>query len=263
MLALTLGNIRRTEKLLSLQPVEEIWGVGRRISKKLNTMGITTALQLARATPVFIRKNFNVVLERTVRELTGESCISLEEAPPPKQQIVCSRSFGERVTTYEAMRQAVCQYAERAAEKLRGERQFCRHIAVFVKTSPFAVNEPYYGNMASEKLLIPTQDTQDIIAAAVRALDRIWVDGHRYAKAGCMLNDFAPDGVSLLNLFDDTLLRSNSNQLMKVVDGINHSGLGKVWFAGRGIASEWQMKREMLSQCYTTKWRDIPLARLG
>jgi DNA polymerase V len=127
-LALT-SAIRRTEKLLSLQPVEEIWGVGRRISK-LNTMGITTALQLARANPVFIRKNFSVVLERTVRELNGESCISLEEAPPPKQQIVCSRSFGERVTTYEAMRQAVCQYAERAAEKLRGERQFCRHIAV-------------------------------------------------------------------------------------------------------------------------------------
>ncbi len=180
----------------------------------------------------------------------------------PKQQIVCSRSFGERVTTYEAMRQAVCQYAERAAEKLRGERQFCRHIAVFVKTSPFAVNEPYYGNMASEKLLIPTQDTQDIIAAAVRALDRIWVDGHRYAKAGCMLNDFAPDGVSLLNLFDDTLLRSNSNQLMKVVDGINHSGLGKVWFAGRGIASEWQMKREMLSPAYTTRWSELPVAKL-
>lgn len=235
-LALTPGNIRRTEKLLSLQP--------------------------ARANPVFIRKNFNVVLERTVRELTGESCISLEEAPPPKQQIVCSRSFGERVTTYEAMQQAVCQYAERAAEKLRGERQFCRHIAVFVKTSPFAVNEPYYGNLASEKRLIPTQDTRDIIAAAVRALDRIWVDGHRYAKAGCMLNDFAPDGVSLLNLFDDTQLRSNSNQLMKVVDGINHSGLGKVWFAGRGIASEWQMKREMLSPAYTTRWSELPVAKL-
>ena len=116
--------------------------------------------------------------------------------------------------------------------------------------------------MASEKLLIPTQDTQDIIAAAVRALDRIWVDGHRYAKAGCMLNDFAPDGVSLLNLFDDTLLRSNSNQLMKVVDGINHSGLGKVWFAGRGIASEWQMKREMLSPAYTTRWSELPVAKL-
>jgi len=93
-LALTSGNPKRTEKLLSLQPVEEIWGVGRRISKTLNTMGITAALQLARANPVFIRKNFNVVLERTVRELNGESCISLEEAPPTKQQIVCSRPLG-------------------------------------------------------------------------------------------------------------------------------------------------------------------------
>lgn len=261
-LALTPGNPRRTEKLLSLQPVEEIWGVGRRISKKLNTMGITTALQLARANPTFIRKNFNVVLERTVRELNGEPCISLEEAPPPKQQIVCSRSFGERVTTYEAMRQAVCQHAERAAEKLRGERQFCRHIAVFVKTSPFAVNEPYYGNLASEKLHTPTQDTRDIIAAAVRALDQIWVDGHRYAKAGCMLNDFSPTGVSQLNLFDEVQPRVQSEQLMKVLDGINHSGLGKVWFAGRGIAPEWQMKREMLSPAYTTRWSDIPCASL-
>ncbi|ENO0497378.1 TPA: Y-family DNA polymerase [Escherichia coli] len=262
MLALTSHNPKRTEKLLSLQPVEEIWGVGSRISRKLSTMGITTALQLACANPVFIRKNFNVVLERTVRELNGESCISLEEAPPPKQQIVCSRSFGERVTTYDAMRQAVCQHAERAAEKLRGERQFCRHIAVFVKTSPFAVNEPYYGNVASEKLMTPTQDTRDIIAAAVKALDRIWVNGHRYAKAGCMLNDFTPTGGSQLNLFDDTQLRSNSNQLMKVVDGINHSGMGKVWFAGRGIAPEWQMKREMLSPAYTTRWNDLPVAMI-
>ncbi|EDA1880955.1 DNA polymerase V subunit UmuC, partial [Salmonella enterica subsp. enterica serovar Typhimurium] len=159
-LALTTGNPRRTEKLLSLQPVEEIWGVGRRISRKLSTMGITTALQLARANPAFIRKNFNVVLERAVCELNGVSCISLEEAPSPKQQIICSRSFGERVTTYEALRQAICRHAERAAEKLRGERQFCRHIAVFVKTSPFAVNEAYYANVASEKLLLPTRDTR-------------------------------------------------------------------------------------------------------
>ncbi|MCM7239251.1 Y-family DNA polymerase [Enterobacter bugandensis] len=255
-------NPKRTEKLLSLQPVDEIWGGGRRISKKLSTMGITTALQLARTTPVYIRKNSSVVLERTVRELNGESCISLEEAPPPKQQIVCSRSFGERITTYEAMRQAVCQYAEHAAEKLRGERPFFRYIAVFVQTSPFAVNEPYYGNVASEKLMTPTQDTRDIIAAAVKALDRIWVNGHRYAKADCMLNDFTHTGVSQLNLFDDIQPRSNSNQLMKVVDGINHSGLGKVWFAGRGIAPEWQMKRDMLSPAYTTRWTDLPVARL-
>ncbi|ENM4394554.1 Y-family DNA polymerase [Salmonella enterica] len=261
-LALTTGNPRGTEKLLSLQPVEEIWGVGRRISRKLSTMGITTALQLARANPAFIRKNFNVVLERTVRELNGVSCISLEEAPSPKQQIICSRSFGERVTTYEALRQAICQHAERAAEKLRGERQFCRHIAVFVKTSPFAVNEAYYGNVASEKLLLPTRDTRDIISAAVKALDSIWLDGHRYAKAGVMLNDFTPSGVSQLNLFDEEQPRAQSDELMKVLDRINHSGKGKIWFAGRGIAPEWQMKRDMLSPAYTTRWSDIPVALL-
>ncbi|EEI9181526.1 Y-family DNA polymerase [Salmonella enterica] len=261
-LALTTGNPRRTEKLLSLQPVEEIWGVGGRISRKLSTMGITTALQLARANPAFIRKNFNVVLERTVRELNGVSCISLEEAPSPKQQIICSRSFGERVTTYEALRQAICQHAERAAEKLRGERQFCRHIAVFVKTSPFAVNEAYYGNVASEKLLLPTRDTRDIISAAVKALDSIWLDGHRYAKAGVMLNDFTPSGVSQLNLFDEDQPRAQSDELMKVLDRINHSRKGKIWFAGRGIAPEWQMKRDMLSPAYTTRWSDIPVALL-
>lgn len=262
-LALTAGNPKRTEKLLSLQPVEEIWGVGRRIGKKLNTYGVKTALQLARMNPAFVRKNFTVVLERTVRELNGEACISLEEAPPAKQQIVCSRSFGERIKAYESLRQAICQYAERASEKLRGEKQFCRHVSVFIKTSPFAVNEAYYGNVASEKLLLPTRDTRDIINAAVKALDRIWMDGHRYAKAGVMLNDFTPSGVSQLNLFDEVQPREHSDALMKVLDGINHSGKGKVWFAGRGIAPEWLMKREMLSPAYTTRWKDIPNARIS
>ncbi|QXD01335.1 Y-family DNA polymerase [Klebsiella sp. PL-2018] len=260
-LALTPDNPRRTAKLLSLQPVEEIWGVGNRIAKKLKLMGITTALQLSLTSPTFIRKNFNVVLERTVRELNGEPCISLEEAPPPKQQIVCSRSFGQRITDYDELRQAICQYAERAAEKLRGERQYCQHISAFIKTSPFAVNEPYYGNVATEKMNTPTRDTRDIIAAAVKALDRIWIPGHRYAKAGIMLNDFSPNGVSQLNLFDEIQPRPQSDELMKVLDGINHSGLGKVWFAGRGIAPEWQMKREMLSPAYTTRWKELPVAR--
>ncbi|ENR9956540.1 translesion error-prone DNA polymerase V subunit UmuC [Salmonella enterica] len=258
-LALTPGNPRRTEKLLSLQPVEEIWGVGRRISKKLNTMGITTALQLARANPTFIRKNFNVVLERTVRELNGEPCISLEEAPPPKQQIVCSRSFGERVTTYEAMRQAVCQHAERAAEKLRGECRYCRHITVFVRTSPFS-NEPYYSNSASQKLMMATQDTRDIIAAAVRALDQIWRNYFRYQKAGIMLNDFT-EKAGQIDLFDDTPPRANSAALMEVLDNLNHAG-NRVWFAGQGIAKGWKMKRDMLSPAYTTNWAELPIVTI-
>lgn len=110
--------------------------------------------------------------------------------------------------------------------------------------------------------MTPMQDTRDIIAAAVKALNRIWMNGYRYAKAGCMLNDFTPTGDSQLNLFDDTQPRSNSKQLIKVVDDINHSGLGKVWFAGRGIAPEWQMKREMLSPAYTTRWNELPVATI-
>lgn len=93
-LALTPGNPKRTETLLANQPVEEVWGVGRRIGKRLNVMGISNALQLARANPALIRKDFNVMLERTMRELNGESCIPIEELPPAKQQICCSRSFG-------------------------------------------------------------------------------------------------------------------------------------------------------------------------
>ena len=110
--------------------------------------------------------------------------------------------------------------------------------------------------------MTPTQDTRDIIAAAVTALEQIWVNGNRYVKASCMLNDFTPSGVSQLNLFDDIQPRGNSNQLMKVLNGVNHSGLGKVWFARRGIAPEWQMKREMLAPAYTRRWEEIPVAKL-
>ncbi len=147
-------------------------------------MGIKTVLDLADTDIRFIRKHFNVVLERTVRELRGEPCLQLEEFAPTKQEIICSRSFGERITDYPSMRQAICSYAARAAEKLRSEHQYCRFISTFIKTSPFALNEPYYGNSASVKLLTPTQDSRDIINAATRSLDAIWQAGHRYQKSG-------------------------------------------------------------------------------
>lgn len=261
-LAVTPDNPKRTETLLSNQPVEEVWGVGRRIGKRLNLMRITTALQLAHASPRLIRDNFSVVLERTVRELNGESCIPLEEQPSSKQQIVCSRSFGERITSKDAMQQALCQYATRAAEKLRGERQFCRHVGVFIRTSPHAVNEVFYGNSVGEKLSLPTQDTRDIIEVAMRSLDRIWVDNKRYMKAGICLDDFTPNGVSQLSLFDEKSPRENSPQLMEVLDWINQSGMGHIWFAGQGVNTEWKMKREMLSPAWTTRWADIPVARV-
>jgi DNA polymerase V len=242
--------------------VEEVWGVGRRLSKQLNAMGIVSALDLARSNPAFIRKNFSVVLERTVRELKGESCIALEEAPPAKQQIVCSRSFGERVTTLGGLRQAICKHAERAAEKLRQEGQYCRHVSAFIKTSPFSPGEPYYGNVAGEKLTVATQDTLDIISVAMKSLDHIWRDGHRYAKAGVMLGDFSSGALAQLTLFDERPPRPQSAELMSVLDKVNGSVLGKLWFAGQGTQQDWQMKREMLSPAWTTRWSDIPVAKL-
>lgn len=257
-----LSNEGRQRKLMGLVPVSEVWGIGRRISKKLNMMGIETALQLADASTTMIRKHFSVVIERTVRELRGQPCLELEEFAPTKQQIICSRSFGDRITEYDQMHQAICMYATRAAEKLREEHQYCRHVSTWIKTSPFAVNEEYYGNSACIKLNTPTQDTRDIIAAAMRCLDTIWQPGHRYQKGGVMLQDFYSQGVTQFGLFDEYQPRHNSEQLMGVLDRINNSGRAKLWFAGQGADQTWSMKRELLSPAYTTRLSDLPRARV-
>lgn len=253
-----LTNPDRQRRLLALVPVDDVWGVGRRLSKRLNALGITTALDLANASPRAIRDQFSVVLERTVRELNGESCIELEEIPPTKKQIVCSRSFGVKVTQFELLREAVCEYATRATEKLRKEQQQAKVLTVFIRTSPFKDNEPQYSNSASGELLIPSCDTRDFIELANHLLKRIWKDGFRYAKAGVMLSDFYDPGMFQLGLFDDVSTRSNSQQLMSVLDTINQSGAGKVFFAGQGTKKDWSMKREHLSPAYTTRWDQLP-----
>ena len=253
-----LTNPDRQRRLLALVPVDDVWGVGRRLSKRLNDLGITTALDLANASPRAIREQFSVVLERTVRELNGESCIELEEIPPTKKQIVCSRSFGVKVTQFELLREAVCEYATRATEKLRKEQQQAKVLTVFIRTSPFKDNEPQYSNSASGELLIPSCDTRDFIELANHLLKRIWKDGFRYTKAGVMLSDFYDPGMFQPGLFDDVSTRSNSQQLMSVLDTINQSGAGKVFFAGQGTKKDWSMKREYLSPAYTTRWDQLP-----
>lgn len=256
-----ISSRERQRKLLFHVPIHEVWGVGRRISKKLALMGIENALQLADSSTWVIRKHFNVVLERTVRELRGESCLAFDEFPPTKQQIICSRSFGKRITQYSDMHQAICAYAERAAEKLRAEHQFCRFISVFIRTSPHADNRIYYGNQASVTLMTPTNDTRDIIRAATSSLDQIWREGHRYMKAGVMLSDFFSSGVAQLNLFDENRPYANSAALMETIDRLNTSGRGSVWFAGQGIEKNWAMKRDMLSPAYTTRYSDLPVVK--
>ncbi|MTH47210.1 Y-family DNA polymerase [Intestinirhabdus alba] len=253
-----LSGVERQRRLMAKMPVCEVWGIGRRIAKRLAAMGIENILQLAESDIRLIRKHFSVVLERTVRELRGEPCLALEEMAPAKQEIICSRSFGDRIGDYEPVRQAICSYAARAAEKLRAERQYCRHISAFVKTSPFAPGESYYANSAAVTLLTPTQDSRDIIGAATRCLESIWREGVRYQKAGVMLGDFFSHGVAQLNLFDDNAPRPGSEKLMAALDGLNaKAGRGTLYFAGQGVQRQWQMKREWLSPRYTTRYADL------
>lgn len=225
---------------------------------RLNQLGITTALQLADSNVSMIRKSFDVITERIVSELNGESCLALEDAPPPKQQIVNSRSFGQRVTQLEEMQQAVVLYATRAAEKLRVQNSRCRHISVSIATGRHG-DEPQYSNTGSGIGDYPTNDTRYILESALRGLGTIWRDGYRYAKAGVMLEDFYQSGVAQLDMFSEQQPRANADSLMAALDTINRSDKGKVWFAGQGDRdSLWQMKCEMLSPRYTTRLKDIP-----
>ncbi|EIB96626.1 translesion error-prone DNA polymerase V subunit UmuC [Pantoea sp. Sc1] len=253
-----LSDRHRQRKLLHLTDVSDIWGIGQRISKRMNQLGITTALQLADSNISMIRKNFDVIIERITRELNGESCIALEDAPPPKEHILNSRSFGERITKLEDMQQAIVLYATRAAEKLREQNSRCRHISVSVATGRHG-DEPRYSNTTSCMCDYPTSDTRDIIESALHGLGTIWREGFRYAKAGVMLGDFYPSGMTQFDLFSEQQPRANADALMAALDNINRSGKGKVWFAGQGARdSSWQMKRERLSPRYTTRLKDIP-----
>lgn len=262
-----LSDPLRQRQLMALLPVDKVWGIGRRLALRLQSMGINSALDLAKANPKNIREQFSVVVERTVRELNGESCISLEEAPPTKKQIVCSRSFGSRVTTVQEMREAICQHSARAAEKLRKEKRYAKRISVFIRTSPFNAHQSQYSNSATGELSVPSDDSRDLINQAMRLLNSLWRDGYQYAKAGVMLSDLYAPGVYQPSLFDQGSQRQPPNQerqesqksqaLMSALDKINQGGKSKVFFAGQGVKTGWIMKREYLSPAYTTNWDDI------
>jgi len=221
---------------------------------------VETAYDLSRLDTRLVRKKFNVTVERAVRELNGIPCFEIEDAPAPKKQIISSKSFGVRVMSYEQMREAVCSYTTRAVEKLRAEKLHAQHLSVFISTSSFS-SKPYYSNAASASLPAPSADTRDFLHAAVRLLDAIWKDDFKYAKAGVMLSEFVQSGIQQHDLFREQTMRPNSDELMKTVDRINGSGLGKVWFASQGSKQEWSMKRRILSPCYTTRWSDIPIVK--
>ncbi len=253
-----LRDPERQRRLLGITPVAEIWGVGRKHTQSLQRRGINTALDLAQMDRHQIRRFYSVVLERTVCELNGESCIGLEESPAPRQQIVCSRSFGEKLTRYADLRETVCEFAARATEKLRTHNQLALVAQVFIRTSPFDKAGPSYDNAATGKLTSPSSDTRTILELVTRLFDMIWRDGYRYAKAGVMLGEFCSPQHVQLNLFESRVGCAQQDNLMQAVDSINQNGKGKIWFGGQRPQKDWFMKQANLSPAYTTRWGSIP-----
>lgn len=245
----------RQNKLLSFADVGEVWGCGSRTEKRLELMNVTKAIHLAEFDKKTLRQSFNVNIERTARELQGQVCFELEDGPEPKQNIASTRMFGKRVYDLLELRQAVASYAARAAVKLRHEGQLTGCVQVFIQTSRF--DENAFSNATIIGLESHTDDTREIISAAQAGLTRIFRPGYPYAKAGILLSQFTPKTGYVGDLFAKPK-RKNSDELMKLIDSVNKlQGAGTLRFAIEPEKSSWGMKRQYLSQYYTTRWSDL------
>lgn len=243
--------------------VGEVWGVGRKIEARLADMGITTVLQLREADPDLIRSKFSVVMERTVRELRGVSCLDLEEVAPDKQQIMCSRSFGQYVYERDQLEEVVASYVARAAEKLRKQSSLAGALMVFIRTNPFSPKEPQYQRSMTIPLPEATADTRVMVNWALKVLRRIYRPGFAYQKAGVMLSELRPKAMAQASLFVDPET-DGGHRMMATLDVINQRwGRGTLRSAAEGMEKPWQMKRQRLSPSYTTDWEGLPMVVAG
>jgi DNA polymerase V len=256
---LTIMTAEATSALFSRIAVGEVWGVGRKIDARLQGIGIRTVLELRNADPEYIRSHFSVVLERTVRELRGVSCLDLEEVTPDKQQIMCSRSFGQYVHTLAELSDAVTTYITRAAEKLRHQDSLAGSLMVYIRTNPFSEHEPKYQKALTVALPDPTADTRILVLWGVRLLKRIYRRGYAYQKAGVMLGEIRPRAMVQTSLFAETGNTQRADQLMATMDSINARwGRGTMRVAAEQRQHVWQMKRGHMSSRFTTDWDGLP-----
>lgn len=254
----------RREKLMKIVPVDEVWGIGRQTTKRLNQLGIQTVWDLANQSPKTIQAQFNVVVARTVMELNGTACLDLEDVAPDKQQIVCSRSFSRKLTELDELSRALSAYCTRAAEKLRRQQSVTGCVSVFIRTNPFAVQDPQYQRSATVKLDAATQDTRTIIRVALSSLKAIYKPGFGYQKCGVQLSAIRPAASpSQFDLFDLSCEGTPPDNafLMQTLDTINRRFPKAVTIASSGFDNSWKPKAERISQRYTTDWRELVIVR--
>jgi DNA polymerase V len=254
---LNLFEPHQLDRILSEIPIGEVWGIGRKLVPRLNGYGVHTVQDLKLSDPEYLRQQFSVVMEKTIRELNGNACIELEEVSPAKQQILSSRSFGVPVRDLESLSESVSLYVSRACEKLRKQKSYAGAISVYIRTSPFS-DEPKYSNTRTVSLPSPTDDTRQLVSVALWILKGIYKSGYKYQKAGIMLANLVPAEGQQTDLFGFKPSVSKSDKLMVVMDEINRK-MGKrcLRVSSQGYKQPWAMKQERKSKSFTTKWDEL------
>ncbi len=238
------------EYYFSLIDVSEVWGVGRKHSKKLQGMGINTVLDLACAEPREMQKKFSIVMARTIYELQSISCIEIEHTPPSKKQIVASRSFGGRVTELTDLKEAISMYAQDACKRLRDEGLLCGCMIAFVQSNPFDPNVPFYNKSITGSFSEPTDCAIDFVKAATRMVSRIYKEGIKYKKCGVVLTCLEPKSGHTYDLLTDFKQIEKKECLMQAMDAIHGKfgkkklGVGPCFIPNRN----WSMSRDKLSR---------------
>lgn len=245
-------------QLLSKIDVGEVWGVGRKLAPKLKALGIESVLDLKQASPDRLREQFGVVMEKTARELNGIVCIELEEIRPNKQQILSSRSFGHPVRDYNSLAESITLYMSRAAEKLRRQQSYAGVVHVYIRTSPFKEDEPFYSNGRTIALPSPTDNTMQLVQVALWILKQIYKPNFNYAKAGVMLGELVQADGLQVDMFGFNPLNTKSAKLMETLDSINKKmGKESIKLASEGFTRPWKMKQGNKTPSYTTSWDEL------
>lgn len=239
------------ETLFQNIDVSEVWGVGRKHSKKLHSLNIKSVFDLAVADPAFIQSQFSVVMKRTVLELQGTACIELEEVAPDKKQIVSSRSFGQRVTDKDALSEAMSSYIQNAVKKLRRQNGLTGCVIAFAHSNPFDTKKPFYKASVSVSFPEPTDSAAQIIKSVLKKIDEVYKEGVEFKKCGVILtcieskSRYVPD---LLADYDAIQRNENLQSVLEQVD----AKFSKKLAIGPCLLKDrtWSMSREKLTQNY-------------
>ena len=244
---------------LKLTPIEDVWGIGRRLSVFLKKYKINTAYDFTQLDKGWIRKNMGVVGEKTFLELCGVSCIELELIPSDKKSCCVSRSFSKPIEKIDDLEESVSSYGTRVAEKIREQGLVAESMSIFVLTNYFNRKEKQYSNSIKLQLPYPTNNSIKIVKRALEGIRKIYREGYRYKKAGVILYGLtkAKQTRGLLD-YD----RENSDSIMNTLDRINERyGSSTIRLASEGVEKSWRMRRESVSPCYTTRFDDLVEAK--